>query len=134
MKESEFEKIKKEVDKDLEITQENLDTKIYEIPSLHSKYLRLYYHESLILEKMETALARLYVKKHHYYRHDYDYVIKDSQVSWYIDGDEEFSKRKYQINKQKLQVDFLERTLKKINQLSFDVKNIIEWVKFQSGA
>lgn len=133
MKEIDFEIVKCEIDTDLTLTADNIGDKLYKIPNLHSKYLRLYYQESLVLEKLEAKLARLYKKLFKYYTTEVDYIVKPAQANFFIFGDDKYSEAKFVVSKQKLQVDYLERTLKKVNNLSFDIKNLVEWSVFQNG-
>lgn len=127
---SEFEK---QVEEDFTIRKDHLNTKLLEIPKLHSKYLRFYFKEKNKLIKLESELKILYSKRWYYYKNDYDHTIEDKHIQWHIDGDEEYSKKLLAVNRQKHLVDYFNQLIKKSNTLSFDIKNIVDWERFVSG-
>lgn len=51
-----------EIDNDFNINFENLADKIYKVPALHSKYLRLFFNHKSKLNKYNEELNKLYKK------------------------------------------------------------------------
>ena len=54
-------------------------------------------------------------------------------MSIYLDADEDLAEMKEGLEHEKAKVEFLEQTLKNLNNKSFAFKNYIEWEKFQNG-
>lgn len=122
-----------EVEEDFSLRQDKLETKLLQIPNLHSKYLRYYFNEKKKLLQLESELKVLYRKKWYYYLKDWDYTIEEKHIPWHIESDTEYSKKLLDVSRQKNIVDYFLHTIKKCNALSFDVKNVIEWNKFING-
>lgn len=130
MKWSEFEL---EVEEDFKLRKDQLDTKLREIPNLHSKYLRHYYREKKKLVELEVDLKSLYLQKWKYYKNDYDFVVDNKHINFYIDGDKEYNTKLLELGRQKNLVEYFSNLLKKCNSLSFDIRNMIEYIKFING-
>lgn len=118
---------------DLEINAVNLETKIYEAPGLHSKYLRLYFDSKIKLNKKKHELNILYKKRYYEIKEDSNDLMNQKEIIFNILGDIEYSKLKLEVDILDDLVDILDRTVKKINYLSFDIKNIMEFMKYQAG-
>ena len=122
-----------EAEDDFNLDKADLEEKLRNIPNLHSKWLRYFMKQSKVLLQKERDLRDLERTKRKYYLYDYDYEVKPTQVQFYIDSDEAYSKKLYQVNLQRHLVDLIERTLKKTTQLSFDLKNLIDFKKMKEG-
>jgi hypothetical protein len=124
----------KEIEQDLTISFENLHEKTYKIPNYHSKYLKLYFEQKRILNKCNEELGKLYKNKYYYYTEQYEYKLDTTkEINFHIYSDEEYSKANLKTENQKLLVDCLERTLKRVQFLSKDVSNIQEQLKYMQG-
>ena len=122
-----------EAEDDFNLDKADLEEKLRNIPNLHSKWLRYFMKQSKVLLQKERDLRDLERTKRKYYLYDYDYEVKPTQVQFYIDSDEAYSKKLYQVNLQRHLVDLIERTLKKTTQLSFDLKNLIDFKRMKEG-
>ncbi len=118
---------------DMDMDKADLETKLRSIPNLHNKWLRYFMKQSKVLLQKERDLLALDRKKRKYYLYDYEFEVKPTQVQHYIDSDDEFAKELYQVNLQRSLVDLIERTLKKTTQLSFDIKNLMDFKKMKEG-
>lgn len=121
------------IESDLTLTPNNLEDKLYLIPSLHSKYLGIYFEFKTKLSKKERELSVLYKDKYIELKTKSDELLDKKEIQFYILGDEEYSKLNYEVKLLTDYVDILDRTLKKVNQLSFDAKNILAHIQFLSG-
>lgn len=128
-----IEKFEKIIKDDFYITRENISSKIYRIPNLHSKYLKYFYELSNILIDLETKRAKLYLKKRKDLLENSDEEIKISQIDFYLHGDEEYSTLLNILKKKKLSLQIVEEALKRCGTISFFVKNIIDWERFLVG-
>lgn len=122
------------IDVDLKLDKTNFESKIYDIPSLYSKYLRLFTIESIKLNKLEKKQALAYRQKYDYYKFEYKVKLDSEKIiDFHITSDSEYLEINSTLKQQKLLVNILESTLKRVNNLGFDVKNIVEFQKYLNG-
>ena len=126
-------KIEKMIANDFHVTRENLQSKVYSLPNLHSKYLKFFYKLSEILIKLESKKDLMYIKKRNYFLNEHPEVIKPTHVDFYINGDEVFAALKLKCAKRKLELKVIEEALKRCSTISFFCKNIIEYENFLVG-
>jgi hypothetical protein len=119
---------------DFTLTQDGLSDKLFSIPSIHSKWLGRHFRERIELIKVDEELSNLYRIKAEYYRKNYDYPIKsEKMLDTIILNDEEYSKLNSKYKRKKAIVDFLGSVVDKCKNLTFDIKNLIEYKKFVNG-
>lgn len=120
------------IEKDLAITPQNLESKLYAIPGLHSKYLGIYFNTKTKLAKQEKELAALYKQKWVEYKEGDDLLDK-KEIQFHILADDDYSKLHYQVQVAQDLVDVLDRTVKRVGNLSFDVKNLVAYLQYMQG-
>jgi hypothetical protein len=131
---------------DSQIDRTELGEESLRIPQLHSKYFNMFSAERLQLKKYQFDYKQLYKKKHEYYNGNiseedlieygwepFQLKILKSDISIYIDADEDLAKTELKIEVQKEKLDFLESIIKSLPNRGFQIKNAIEWTKFQMG-
>jgi CRISPR/Cas system CSM-associated protein Csm2 small subunit len=128
-----IEKFLKEAEADFDLSKADLEAKLREIPNLHNKWLRHFYRQSHKLMSKEKELSQLWRDKMNFYLFDYEYEVKHTQVKFYIDADEAYSKLFYQVNCQRKVVECVEAILKKTTNLSFDINNLIKFKELKAG-
>lgn len=129
-----IQKLMDDIELDFNLTFENLTKKMYEVPNLHSKYLRIYLKQKSILHRLEKQASKKYRELFHHYTFDYEVRLSGSkEVEFHIVSDEAYADLNEKVKNQKILVDVLDRVLKKAQQLSFDVKNIMEHLKYING-
>jgi len=137
--------IQEQVRKDLKINDLELDIESLRIPSLHSKYLQLLTEHSLILKKTQGELNVLKRNKWIYYtgkateetykeRGDFSIKLKNKdEEKTFIDADNEYRELKGKVEYYETVVDYLQEIVKSVSNRSFQIKNAIEWRKFEAG-
>ena len=137
--------IQEQVRKDLKINDLELDIESLRIPSLHSKYLQLLTEHSLILKKTQGELNVLKRNKWIYYtgkateetykeRGDLSIKLKNKdEEKTFIDADNEYRELKGKVEYYETVVDYLQEIVKSVSNRSFQIKNAIEWRKFEAG-
>jgi CRISPR/Cas system CSM-associated protein Csm2 small subunit len=128
-----MERYLKESEADFNLDAADLEAKLRQIPNLHSKWLRYFYRESHRLLKKEKDLKICWRDKLNYYLYHYEYEVKHTQVKFYIESDEEYSKIYYQVTCLEKLVEMIESILKKTTQLSFDLNNLIKFKELKAG-
>jgi hypothetical protein len=132
---------------DCDIDRTELGEESLKLPKFHSKYLRIYSEERLILKTME-AYRKQYVKlKYDYYRgilpeedlkengwQPFQLNVIKSEVPMYIDSDKDIVKLNIRLAQQQEKVDVLDSIIKSIKDRGFQIKNAIEYEKFKVGA
>ena len=132
-------------EQDIKIDRTELDSESLKIPSLHSKYYKIFLREKVQLKAEEQSYKQFYKLKHEYYTgklsqselHElgwepFQFVLKgDLQV--YIDADKEICERLLKLNVQKEKVQFLEDIIKTLNTRGFLIKNAVDFIRFTSG-
>ena len=129
--------------KDLVIEESELDRESLRTPYLYDKYLKMYQETKLHLRKVQQKYNVLKLEKHRYYTGNADpevykenpfgiKVIKQD-LELYLNADPELSKVFDMVDYASVIKDFLEKTLKNIENRNWNIKNAIEWRKFLSG-
>ena len=137
--------IQDQVKRDLKINDLELDIESLRIPSLHIKYLQFLTENSLKLKKANRELAVLKRNKWIYYtvkasedvykeKGDFPLKLKTKdEERTFIEADEEIQKKKTEVEYYETVVDYLQEIVKQIGQRNFQIKNAIEWRKFEAG-
>jgi len=122
-----------EIESDLTINQENLDQKLFSVSSLHAKYLRHFFNTKTILNRKQKELNIEYKKLYYKIRDNSSEILNQKEIIFNILGDDDYAQLNFEVEVLIDLVDILDRTVKKVNNLSFDLKNIISWQQFQAG-
>lgn len=133
MKFKKFEDYMNEADGDFEIEKDKLSSTISKLPMMHSKWMRYYYEENMILIKKEKELSEMYIKKYEFYKTGYNLEVPANKMDYFINGDKEYSGALLKLNAHKKMVDYLESTVNRCQNQNFIIKNLIEWEKFKAG-
>jgi hypothetical protein len=129
--------------KDSKIDEVLLDEAALRIPQLHHKYLTLHSEYTLLVKKKQQELRTLEHKKWLYYsgkaspeeyeEKPFEYKVMKSDVQHWIGVDEQIQKVEMQIDYYNTTVSVLSEILKQIHQMSYNIKNAIEWRRFTGG-
>ncbi len=131
-------------EKDSKIDPDNLHTESLSIPSLHAKYFELYNTIFLLRKKAEQQRKNIRHERYEYFSGKADpevYVknpfpkkIRDKDtMQKYLDADENLSKTSLKIDYYDTMLVYLESILKVIQNRTFQIKNAIEFMRFNSG-
>ena len=130
--------------KDSVIDDIELDKASLKIPQLHCKYLTLLNEFKLLQKKTLQDLKKLEHKKWLYYsgkapQSDYedapfDYKVIKSDVPHWVGVDALVQKVEMKLEYYGVMLHTLSDILKQIHQMSFNIKNIIEWRRFVNGS
>lgn len=132
---------------DVKISELDLSRESLKVPSLHSKYLDLLVDAKRKLSRKRHDLARMHQFKQKYWaglltkeelkeydlpQYQYSKPLK-GEVDAKLAGDDDCIAIQEEIEEIELQVFFLESVMKSVHSRSFDIKNSIEFSKFQAG-
>ena len=129
--------------KDSVIDQVMLDEASLKIPQLHQKYLVLLNEFNLLRKRKRQELKRLEHKKYLYYSgkappeayedQPFPYKVLKNEVPGWIEVDEDVQNIDLKIEYYCVILNTLNEILKQVNQMSFNIKNVIEWRRFAGG-
>jgi hypothetical protein len=136
--------IQKMWEQDSKIDMDNLHTESLNIPILHAKYFDLYNTIFLLRKKAEQQKRNIRHERYEYYSGKADpdvYVenpfpkkIRDKDtMQKYLDADEKLSTVCLKIDYYDTILVYIESILKMIFQRNYQIKNSIDFMRFQSG-
>lgn len=141
-----LDELKVMIKKDLEIDQTALDTESSKTPQLHNKYLVMFMDERLKLKKIKNELAVLRRNKWLYYTgrlskeelqqfgwEPFELNILKNEADQMIESDFDYIKIEEKVNFQTEKVNYLENVVKIINNRQWQIRSIIDWLKFTQG-
>ena len=139
-----LEELQESVNKDFKLDDTELDRESVNIPLLHNKYLIHFNKFNLLRKKADQDHKTLIREKWEYYtgkadpmvyqQKPFNLKILKQDVDKYIEADEDYQKIKQKVDYLETIVDFLDRTIRQIQNRGFLIKDAIEWRKFTSGA
>ena len=139
-----LDKIQEMWERDATIDPDNLHNESLKIPQLHSKYYTVYNTISLLREKARESYNRIRLERHNYYtgkapaevyaEDPFPYKVREKDaIQRHMDTDEKLSTADMKIRYYDVTLKFLEEIIRNISGRTYQIKNAIEWQKFQSG-
>ena len=139
-----LESIQEMWEKDAQIARDNLHDESLNIPSLHAKYFELYNTIFLLRKKAEQQRKNIRHERYEYFSGKSDpqvYIddpfpkkIRDKDtMQKYLDADDKLSNSSLKIDYYDTILVYLESILKVIQNRTFQIKNEIEFMKFNAG-
>ncbi len=130
--------------KDSKIDIDNLHTESLNVPVLHAKYYDLYNTISLLKKKAELQRKRIRHERYEYFtgkadpevylENPFPKKIRDKEtLQGYLDSDEKLSQVVLKIEYYETLLNYIESILKVIQNRTYQIKNAIEFIKFQAG-
>ena len=139
-----LEMIQKMWEEDSKIDLDNLHTESINIPKLHAKYFEIYNNIVLLKKKAEQQRKNIRHERYEYFSGKADpeiYVknpfpkkIRDKDtMQKYLDSDESLSSVSLKIDYYDTILNYIESILKVIQNRTYQIKNAVEFMKFQAG-
>ena len=139
-----LEKIQEMWEKDSTIDPDNLHDESLKIPQLHSKYYTIYNTITLLREKARTKYNTIRLERYSYYtgkaepevyeKDPFPYKVREKDaIQRYMEADERLTEADLRIRYYDTMLKFLEEIIKVISNRTFQIKNAIEWHRFQQG-
>ena len=139
-----LESLQKMWEEDSEIDKDNLHDESLKIPQLHAKYFDLYNTIFLLRKKADQQRKNIRHERYEYFsgKADPDVYIQDpfpkkirdkDTMQKYLDADEKLSTSSLKIEYYDTMLTYIESILKVIQNRTYQIKNAIEFMRFQSG-
>ena len=131
-------------EKDAKIDRDNLHDESLNIPSLHAKYFQIYNTIFLLRKKAEQQRKNIRHERYEYFsgKADRDVYIQNpfpkkirdkDTMTKYLDADEKLSNSSLKIEYYDTMLVYLESILKVIQNRTYQIKNAIEFMRFNAG-
>ena len=139
-----LEQIQEMWEKDSKIDPDNLHDESLKIPQLHCKYYTLYNTITLLREKAKDSYNKIKLERYNYYtgkapaevyvEDPFPYKVREKDaIQRHIEADEKLNAIDLKVKYYDVMLKFLEEIIRNVSNRTFQIKNAIEWNKFQSG-
>ena len=139
-----LEQIQEMWEKDSKIDPDNLHDESLKIPQLHSKYYTLYNTITLLREKAREQYSKVRLERYNYYtgkataevyaEEPFPYKVREKDaIQRHLEADDKMNKVDMKIKYYDIMLKFLEEVIRAVSNRTYQIKNAIEWNKFQAG-
>ena len=139
-----LDKIQSMWQEDCKIDIDNMHEESIKIPQLHSKYHEILNNLILLRTKAQKIQKNVRHERYEYYSGKADPEVyekepfpkkvrdKDALIR-YMDADDRVSDANLKVEYYDVMINYTESILKQISNRTYQIKNSIEWHKFQAG-
>ena len=139
-----LDKIQSMWQEDCKIDIDNMHEESIKIPQLHSKYHEMLNNLILLRTNAQKIQKSVRHQRYEYYSGKADPEVyekepfpkkvrdKDALIR-YMDADERLTEANLKVEYYNVMITYLESILKQISNRTYQIKNSIEWHKFQAG-
>ena len=138
-----LDELKLQVSQDLRVDDEHLDTESLKNQEIKAKYLDIKSKYELLLFRAKGEYKRIYRDKWEYYggksdakvyvSKPFDIKVLKTDLHVYITSDEDIIDAENKIGYLETVVDYTKGVIKSVDNRGWDIKNAIEWKKFEAG-
>lgn len=136
--------IQKMWEKDSKIDIDNLHTESLNISIIHAKYFDMYNNITLLKKKAEQQKKNIRHERYEYYtgKADPEIYVEDpfpkkvrdkDALQKYLDADTKLSQISLKVEYYDVMLNYIESILKMVQNRTYQIKNSIEFMRFQSG-
>jgi len=139
-----LEKIQSMWQEDCKIDIDNMHEESIKIPQLHSKYHEMLNNLILLRTNAQKIQKSVRHQRYEYYsgkadpevyeREPFPKKVRDKDaLIRYMDADERLTEANLKVEYYNVMINYIESILKQISNRTYQIKNSIEWHKFQAG-
>ena len=139
-----LDKIQSMWQEDCKIDIDNMHEESIKVPQLHSKYHEILNNLILLRTKAQKIQKSVRHKRYEYYsgkadpdvyeREPFPKKVRDKDaLIRYMDADDRVSDANLKVEYYDVMINYTESILKQISNRTYQIKNSIEWHKFQAG-
>ncbi len=139
-----LEKIQEMWERDAVIDPDNLHDESLKTPQLHAKYYTIYNTITLMRERAREQHSKIKLERYNFYtgkapaevyaEEPFPYKVREKDaIQRHLEADEKLSKIDMKIRYYDATLKFLEEIIRALSNRTYQIKNAIEWHKFQSG-
>ena len=139
-----LDKIQSMWQEDCKIDIDNMHEESIKVPQLHSKYHEILNNLILLRTKAQKIQKSVRHERYEYYsgkadpdvyeREPFPKKVRDKDAFIrYMDADDRVSEANLKVEYYDVMINYTESILKQISNRTYQIKNSIEWHKFQAG-
>ena len=139
-----LDKIQEMWERDSHIDPDNLHDESLKLPQLHAQSYTIYNTITLLREKARDSYNRIRLERYNYYTgkapaevyaaEPFPYKVREKDaIQRHMDADEKLNTINMKIKYYDTILIYLEEIIRIISNRTYQIKNAIEWNKFQSG-
>ena len=139
-----LEKIQSMWQEDCKIDIDSMHEESIKIPQLHSKYHEMLNNLILLRTNAQKIQKNVRHQRYEYYsgkanpdvyeREPFPKKVRDKDaLIRYLDADERLTEANLKVEYYNVMINYIESILKQISNRTYQIKNSIEWHKFQAG-
>ena len=139
-----LDKIQSMWQEDCKIDIDNMHEESIKVPQLHSKYHEILNNLILLRTKAQKIQKSVRHERYEYYsgkadpevyeREPFPKKVRDKDaLIRYMDADDRVSDANLKVEYYDIMINYTESILKQISNRTYQIKNSIEWHKFQAG-
>ena len=139
-----LDKIQSMWQEDCKIDIDNMHEESIKLPQLHSKYHEILNNLILLRTKAQKIQKSVRHERYEYYsgkadpevyeREPFPKKVRDKDaLIRYMDADDRVSEANLKVEYYDVMINYTESILKQISNRTYQIKNSIEWHKFQAG-
>ena len=139
-----LDKIQSMWQEDCKIDIDNMHEESIKVPQLHSKYHEILNNVNLLRTKAQKIQKSVRHERYEYYsgkadpevyeREPFPKKVRDKEaLIRYMDADDRVSDANLKVEYYDVMINYTESILKQISNRTYQIKNSIEWHKFQAG-
>ena len=139
-----LDKIQSMWQEDCKIDIDNMHEESIKVPQLHSKYHEILNNLILLRTKAQKIQKSVRHERYEYYSGKADPEVYDKEpfpkkvrdkdaLVRYMDADDRVSDANLKVEYYDVMINYTESILKQISNRTYQIKNSIEWHKFQAG-
>ena len=139
-----LDKIQSMWQEDCKIDIDNMHEESIKIPQLHSKYHEILNNLILLRTNAQKIQKSVRHQRYEYYsgkadpdvyeREPFPKKVRDKDaLIRYLDADERLTEANLKVEYYNVMINYIESILKQISNRTYQIKNSIEWHKFQAG-
>tara|TARA_B000000557_G_scaffold167893_1_gene136408 strand:- start:860 stop:1291 length:432 start_codon:yes stop_codon:yes gene_type:complete len=139
-----LDKIQEMWERDAVIDPDNLHDESLKTPQLHAKYYTIYNTITLMRERAREQYSKIKLERYNFYtgkapaevyaEEPFPYKVREKDaIQRHLEADEKLSKIDMKIRYYDATLKFLEEIIRALTNRTYQIKNAIEWHKFQSG-
>ena len=138
-----LDELKLQVQRDLKVDNEHLDTESLKNQEIKANYLDYKSRYELLLYKAKGDYKRMYREKWEYYggkadakiyaSKPFDLKVLKTDLAVYITSDEDIINAENKVGYLETVIDYIKGVIKSVDNRGWDIKNAIEWRKFEAG-
>lgn len=113
----------------MDFNESNLDNSLKNCGKLYAIALKKYKSSLYELNELEFKLSQIYAERYSYYKCDYEFQLANNEIKTFIENDLEYATIKKSIKDKEAEINVLEKHLKNIDSVRWDIKTLIEFMK-----